>query len=468
MEKLILYILLGMIIIFLVLALPIGIFSTKSENIYIQKDEDVKNMYAEVERQKFQLLESDIQLNNSQSFTLFREKTCEMRFKPSTLKFIYKPKPGETLGAVDVVVIINRIKSFQQRITPIYDTTLNGYVIDITDSIIGYGIPRKKDEDTYAQTIFFVFWNCTSCYDLNKENKQTVLLDICPESWLGTVAIDVEFDNFTCDVCATCGKGIFNLCDKEECHELGKKCYFSGGLTGGRCYDCEEFIGIKNECNVFTSEDACIRCPDAVGTFSGKKCIWVDKWFGGSCQDAEGLGCDVCLATTGENVEKEKIKEIIDRVFEEEYSTYDTEDYKKIIGALMYQESKCNQFDEHYKTVLCSFKGAVGIMQLLPETAAEVKVNPCNLEENIKGGIRYFIQQYENFCSLVEFALAAYNAGPTKINELITNKCGGTCYADCFNAIKNYLPQETQIYVDNIINNRNNDSKNCYIVSTIT
>ncbi len=56
-------------------------------------------------------------------------------------------------------------------------------------------------------------------------------------------------------------------------------------------------------------------------------------------------------------------------------------------------------------------KGASGIMQLMPATAAELGVRRDNLSENIHGGAIYLRRQIDRFGS-VPLALAAYNAGP--------------------------------------------------------
>lgn len=56
-------------------------------------------------------------------------------------------------------------------------------------------------------------------------------------------------------------------------------------------------------------------------------------------------------------------------------------------------------------------KGALGIMQLMPATAAALGVDPLDADGNVAGGARYFARMMSRFQS-VPLALAAYNAGP--------------------------------------------------------
>jgi soluble lytic murein transglycosylase len=65
-----------------------------------------------------------------------------------------------------------------------------------------------------------------------------------------------------------------------------------------------------------------------------------------------------------------------------------------------------------------SCKGAQGIMQLIPETAQDMRVeNPFDIEENIRGGSHYLRLMLDRFNGNLQLALAAYNAGPDVIRR---------------------------------------------------
>lgn len=80
-----------------------------------------------------------------------------------------------------------------------------------------------------------------------------------------------------------------------------------------------------------------------------------------------------------------------------------------LVSAIMAVES---DFDPN----AVSDKGAMGLMQLMPETASEMGVsNPFNASQNIDGGIRYFKKMLGQFSGDLKLALAAYNAGPNAV-----------------------------------------------------
>ncbi|MBQ6773723.1 MAG: lytic transglycosylase domain-containing protein [Synergistaceae bacterium] len=76
------------------------------------------------------------------------------------------------------------------------------------------------------------------------------------------------------------------------------------------------------------------------------------------------------------------------------------------------------QVESGWDTGAVSNKGAQGLMQLMPRTAAMLGVNnPFDPAQNIEGGVRYISDLTDKYRGDIEKALAAYNAGPTRVDS---------------------------------------------------
>ncbi len=100
-----------------------------------------------------------------------------------------------------------------------------------------------------------------------------------------------------------------------------------------------------------------------------------------------------------------------------------------LVMAVIRQESGGNS-----KAV--SSAGAEGLMQLMPQTAADLGVtDPMNPQQNVKGGIAYLAYLLKLFNGNVSWALAGYNAGPGAVERY-----GGVPpYPETQNYVKNIL-----------------------------
>src|SRR5262249_41692665 len=86
-----------------------------------------------------------------------------------------------------------------------------------------------------------------------------------------------------------------------------------------------------------------------------------------------------------------------------------------------------------------SRKGAMGLMQLMPQTARQLNVtNPFDPEQNVDAGVRHLKRLMESYGGNIKLSLAAYNAG----QGAVARSAGVPRFAET----RNYVKRITSLY----------------------
>lgn len=75
--------------------------------------------------------------------------------------------------------------------------------------------------------------------------------------------------------------------------------------------------------------------------------------------------------------------------------------------------------ESNFRQEAVSPRGAIGIMQVMPSTARAYGANPHDVVQNIEVGVRYLADLLERYRGDVRLALAAYNAGPSRVRNSV-------------------------------------------------
>lgn len=87
--------------------------------------------------------------------------------------------------------------------------------------------------------------------------------------------------------------------------------------------------------------------------------------------------------------------------------------------------------ESSYRVDAVGRSGEIGLMQLMPATAASLGIDPYDWQSNIDGGISYLSQLFGKFGNW-DMAIAAYNAGPGNVS-------------------KGIIPPSTKSYLDKVL-----------------
>jgi Zn-finger nucleic acid-binding protein len=161
-------------------------------------------------------------------------------------------------------------------------------------------------------------------------------------------------------------------------------------------YDSPTWIYLKGGARV--EADSATESPAGVWYNRGGMSIFLDR------SRIDRIELEGTVASTGKKAQGWSTgRSVLDSLIRQNGSRYNVDPY--LIFLVMEQES-------HFNTHAVSPKGARGLMQLMPGTAARFGVRrPHDAAQNISGGTRYLRELLNRFNNRVDLVLASYNAG---------------------------------------------------------
>ena len=148
------------------------------------------------------------------------------------------------------------------------------------------------------------------CSDVNKDGKINQL-DVSKEI---DILLSKGIECGKCKQCSDCGKGLFNICDRQECLSCQENCYFIDKTIGGDCLSCSS----ANSCQDYQNDKTtCQTDPCGFGNckWENNKCVSVSQLQ--TCSDGTPYGqcsptkpkycdngnlvdrCDICGCPSG-------------------------------------------------------------------------------------------------------------------------------------------------------------------------